>query len=59
MSDLEKFREVTNLQDYDHYLTARVIQNTEGQFTLLQLRPITLNVSEARALRDWLNEVIP
>ena len=62
MSAPEKFREAEPLKDVQQNVLAKVIRapsDLRFDRTLCNVCGIALNMKEARALRDWLTEVLP
>ena len=62
MSAPKKFREAVPLKDERSGITAQVIRVRSMQNVdrvLCEIGDFRLYVPEARALRDWLNEVLP
>ena len=58
----EKFREAPPIRDGEFNKIASVQREEDDpnyDRTVCRIRSAMLNVHEARALRDWLNEVIP
>ena len=62
MTELEKFREAEPLRSIGHNVLARVIREPSYSpyaCAFCSIFGCVLDVKDARALRDWLTEVLP